>query len=122
MSTQTSEPANTLKEVLFFKYVDLKQFSIRTILEPETNQIIHVYSAPKDRMVSKGDILYRINGKDNVRMYRVLYADTLRYPVSACTKVCSPLPYELFVRLEPITDEQELAGRYCEIAVDRLPH
>jgi hypothetical protein len=109
------------EDVVLIVRTDLDDLTYRRDLEPTDDQVIHVYSAPRDKMVETGDIVFRRNDK-GARFYDVDYATTMRYPATTCTKVCSPVPYQLFLQLSPITDPSRLYDLLQDLAEqDSIP-
>ena len=101
-------PTNTVEII---NYVDLAQFELVTILTPEldSNAPMRIYSVPRDHMVKAGDLLYRRDSKTKTSsFFVVLTADTIPYPRPTCGTVCAPLPYQLFVRRIPVTDQNTI--------------
>jgi hypothetical protein len=122
MKPSLPTPPTDQDEPIIINYVDLNELTFRRDIEPNDDQIIHVYSAPRDRMVETGDIVYRRNDT-GARFYHVDYATTMRYPAPTCTKICNRLPYQLFLQLDPITDPSKMFELLAELkALDALPY
>lgn len=115
LEVDTDEPVIIMR-------TDLDELTYRTFIEPADDQVVHIYSAPRDKMVETGDIVFRRLNKDDAKFYQVNYASTLRYPATACAKACSRLPYQLFLQLDQITDEPQLEKLRADLAdMDGLP-
>lgn len=103
-------------------HTDLAQLTFVTYIEPADDRVLHVYHAHRDKLVETGDIVFRRVPEAPAKFYHVDYATTLRYPVAGCGTTCNPLPYQLFLQLDPITDEARLTKLRADLAdLDGLP-
>lgn len=122
------EPVLTPEELTLIAHVDLGQFTRTGFLEPNDDQLIYIYSAPREGMVEVGDVVFSRPVESQIMVlpfaaFRVVYASSKRYPAVGCGgKVCQPLPYQLFLQLDRITDAEELASIEADVAaMDNLP-
>lgn len=121
---QLEAPANhdNPNELVITVRTDLDDLTYRTFIEPADDLLMHVYSAPRDKMVETGDIVFRRTSGQEAKFFDVVYASTLRYPATPCAKACSRLPYQVFLQLEQIFDPSRVHDLLTDLAEqDALP-